>query len=374
MANYDTTESDDVPPKTNNSLDNVKNVLGFLLAGFGAVLSFLGLRSSEVTTVLRNDSLQASLIALILLLGILAAVSAVATDSESAVSVPSAAAIGVILFGASALVIFAIPIEAKLFSLSGTISLAVGCVLVLAGIVELARYRPFWISRGANWKDKSVADSHMASGGTGRGSKPGSDSAGTGSPGEGGTSVHLIDVLILASVMLIAIAAYGAMRLETRSQLSFSAQVGASFSMDGSLPTVSVDIAATKIAQSDWVYVDVYALPIGINTAGACKKVPVPRNSAPCVTDPCFYFNSSHYADLHLKQCDVLLNGSVVPNATGNVNETLTAPFSPGKYQDIDVRASVCSVQQVCEGNPTGQNSRFDYAIPNSSPGPSAAR
>src|SRR5215467_1895573 len=45
-----------------NRLSDVQNLLGFLLAGFGGVLSFIGLRSTEVTTVLRNNSKQASLI------------------------------------------------------------------------------------------------------------------------------------------------------------------------------------------------------------------------------------------------------------------------------------------------------------------------
>ena len=61
----------------------MQNILGFLLAGFGAILSFLGLRSTEVTTVLRNDPGQASLVAAILLAGVLAAVLTVVIDSDT---------------------------------------------------------------------------------------------------------------------------------------------------------------------------------------------------------------------------------------------------------------------------------------------------
>ena len=38
-----------------NPLGDVQNILGFLLAGFAGVLGFIGLRSAEVSTVLRNE-------------------------------------------------------------------------------------------------------------------------------------------------------------------------------------------------------------------------------------------------------------------------------------------------------------------------------
>ncbi len=344
---------------THNPLGDVTNVLGFLLAGFGAVLSFLGLRSSEVTTVLRNDSLQASLIAFLLLLGILAAVSAVATDSKREVSWHSAVAIGVTLLGVGALVIFATPISANFFSLSGTIILAIGCVFFLAGIAKVLHYvfshNFFYAEHGAGGTGGASLGSGAGPGGAGSGGNP-TDGGGPAS------SVHwkVPVILVLASVMLIAIAAYGAMRLETKSQLSFASQVGATFSINGSLATASVNIAATKIAQSDWVFVDVYAVPITINLASACESVTAPKGAASCTTDPCLYFTQKKYVGPG--ECASLLNGTVVPSATGDVNEKLSVPFPAAKYQDVDVRAEVCS-QEACEGNPTGQNSRLDWAF-----------
>jgi hypothetical protein len=359
VSNGNATDSDG-----NNPLNNVRNVLGFLLAGFGAILSFLGVRSSEVTTVLRNDSLQASLIALILLFGVLAAVWAVATDSKRKLSVLSVAAIGGVLAGVAALVVFAIPITAALlpsgtatrqyFTISGAISLAIACILVLLGIATLVHYGPFWV-------DQATVLPYEANNGRRRWQRW-AESASK-------LPVHLVDVLILASVVLIAIAAYGAMRLETKSQLSFSSQVGASFTVDGSLATARIDIAATKIPQSDWVFVDVYAMPAETKLTHACallyKRFTIPSTSAPCMSDPCLYFSRSRYQ--HLAKCAILSNGSIVPNATGNVDEILSVPFLATEYQDVDIRAEVCSLNEGCAGSPIGQNSRLDWVIPNSS-------
>lgn len=375
MSNENATDSDG-----NNPLNNVRNVLGFLLAGFGAILSFLGVRSSEVTTVLRNDSLQASLIALILMFGVLAAVWAVATDSKRKLSVLSVAAIAGVLAGVAALVVFAIPITAALlpsgtvirqyFTISGTISLAIACVLVLLGIATLVHYGPFWVEQGpvlpyeANTGRRRWQRRFEASNKRRRWQRwPESASK---------LPVDLVDVLILASVVLIAIAAYGAMRLETKSQLSFSSQVGASFTIDGSLATARIDIAATKIPQSDWVFVDVYAVPTETKLANVCallyKRFIIPSTSAPCMSDPCLYFSRSQYQDL--AKCAILSNGSIVPNAAGDVDETLSVPFLAAEYQDVDIRAEVCSLNEGCAGSPIGQNSRLDWVIPNYSDKP----
>ena len=129
-----------------NNLTNIRNVLGFLLAGFGAILTFLGVRSSEVTTILRNNSPQASLIAFILLLGVLAAVWAVATDGKKKVNPASAVAIVFIILGTGALTIFFIPTGLDPFTVSGTISLVIGCVGIAAGTLELDRI-PFFLDR-----------------------------------------------------------------------------------------------------------------------------------------------------------------------------------------------------------------------------------
>jgi hypothetical protein len=346
----------------NDGLTNIRNVLGFLLAGFGAILSFLGIRSSEVTTILRNDAWQASLIAFILLAGVLTAVWAIITKSKKKVFTLNAIAIQVFLLGVGALVIFFLPIGPSSLTTSGTISLVIGCVLMLAGTTALLG-RSSWVRHGNNRKHGRWGRLWLRSA-TER-------------------QVEFIDVLIVASVLLTGIAAYGAMRLESKSQLSFFSQVGASFSVNGPIATASINIAASKLPQVDWIYVDVYAVPVkGIVLMNECDSYVVPYLESVthltseeaaayiphCISDPCIYFaGQQQYQPYNFPNlCNVLLNGSIVPNATGDVDETLSLPFLMTKYQDIDIRAEVCSPSQGCQGNPTGQNSRLDWIISNS--------
>lgn len=98
-------------PAEDNRLSDVQNLLGFVLAGFGGVLSFIGLRSTEVTTVLRNNSKQASLVALLLLLSVLAAVLSIAIPSTKKVTLVRALAIAVLLLTIGPIVILLIPIQ-----------------------------------------------------------------------------------------------------------------------------------------------------------------------------------------------------------------------------------------------------------------------
>ena len=204
--------------------------------------------------------------------------------------------------------------------------------------------------------------------------------------------IPLTVVLILTSVMFIAISTYGGMRLESDSQLSFSSQVGSTFSVNGSLATVSMHVTATKLARNDWVFVDVYAVPAGTSLKYTCvhyvvpvevsKEVPDYKSKKEskkeaslvkyyteyytnhCITDPCVYLIPGNEYDWP-NICDVILNGSIDPDAAGDVDQTLSVPFKMTLYEDVDVRAEVCvpGPNEVCEGSAAGQNSRLDWAI-----------
>ncbi len=64
------------------------------------------------------------------------------------------------------------------------------------------------------------------------------------------------------------------------------------------------------------------------------------------------------------------MDGSVAPDASGDVNDTMDIPITAGEFQDLDIRASVCT-SSACGGAanltdeplPT-EGSRVDVVIP----------
>ena len=406
-----------------NTISDVENQLGFLFVGFGAILSFLGLRSAEVTTVLRNDATQASLIALLLLFGVLAAVLAVAIPNSETrkVSRVSAIAVMLVLFGVGAFVIYAVPISAAPGIAPGILSKELSLILVPLGIVILVIGAI--IARMISiHKKKAIAERKTAIAGretaiaeqnkawaeaeialaeeTGqhelrmkdeeRTARADEKAAGAGVGGEERTAIArekagtakamirsekwydwpltpcipLTVVFLLASVMFIAISTYGAIRLETDSQLSSSVQVAASVETTNSGTMISAHVSASKIEDGSWVGIDVVGLPSAVQMAAECEALQslVKSNSATCLQDPCAigrgYLGS---------QCKIVMGGTVVPDANGDVDETLNAPISSNEFQDIDVRAYICSPKVGCRSvsNTGGTNtSRLDIIIP----------
>jgi hypothetical protein len=431
-------DSSQISSQKKNTIGNVQNLLGFLLVGFGAVLSFIGLRSTEVTTVLRNDPGQATVIALILLLGVLAAALTVAIDDSEAkkVSWATVAGVAMVLLGVGALVIHSIPVGAA----PGPSSLEFGFAFVVAGGALLVISWAIKIgvstkaekdarahekearakektaraqettaraeektakarekAAGAEEKDsekKKVASAEMKTATAqeetfraeeevaraqaeiakaqeisiakaqekSRGSRWRRDSLFA-------PLIPLTVIFILASVLFIAISAYGGMRLETDSQLSSSAQVAAGANTNSSGTTVSAHVTAYKIKDGSWVGITIWGLPSSVSITTACNKVEhyLGPNQATCQQDPC-----GPGPGRLGSECKIIMNGTVAPDANGDVDDTLSVPLQPGRYQDIDVRAVICS-SSMCQGvnEVTGSNkyaptegSRLDIVIP----------
>jgi len=141
------------------------------------------------------------------------------------------------------------------------------------------------------------------------------------------------------------------MRLEANSQLSGTVQVTAAVSLVASSANVSIQVNAAKLSNKAWAAIEVY----GVSSAEVADKcVLVHQKSPPCQDDPCGY---RKYVE-----CATLMNGTILPNATGEVNQTIKVPFDPVKYQYIDVRASPC-MAYACHG--VGHNaSRLDMTVP----------
>jgi hypothetical protein len=322
----------------NNPFKDVQNILGFLLAGFGGIISFLGLQSTEVSTVLRNDPVQASVVAAILTAGMLAAVLTVVINSEvaHAVAWPIVIAIGCLLVALGGLLVYSIPASDSP-SLRSEATAALFCV---AGLLVLGWY---WLP--ARSRPPAVAGIVTAP------------------PRKSVPRLPLTVVFLLAGVTLISMSAYGAMRLETASQRSSSAQVAAA--LNDSDSAITVHVTASKVVGGGYIWISVQGLPATPELAKACKGIDknLMSDQATCEEDPCGPGRLQ-------SRCVWLMNGSVAPDASGDVNDTMDIPIKPGQFQDLDIRASICT-SSACGGTvnvgqeplPT-EGSRVDVLIP----------
>jgi len=471
-----------------NPVSDVQNLLGFLLVGFGAILSFLGLRSNEVTTVLRNDAPQASLIALMLLFGVLAAVLTVAIEESATKKVSWAAVLGVVLvlLGVGAFVIYLIPAGAAV----GVLSLVLGIVLVSFGMIVflistvtprkfldvlgivlavlaavafiihfIAAHKVTGLILVLGWvfaplaaimliysfviprirkgpkeirakqkvaraeekegrADQKAAEAEIAettaevATATAEVATAGAEQAATRNEGVASAQqkrtiaqeklaraqeklaraqekivkaqqdslalhcwydwqptprVPLTVVFILTSVMFIAISAYGGMRLETGSQLSSSAQVAANLSVSGADTTVQAHVTAYKVKNGSYIGVTILGLPATVPIS-MCGQVHLGPNTATCQQDPCG-------PKRLVQKCVIVMNGTIAPDVNGDVDDTLSFPVQSGEYQDIDVRANICSPSSCQPINVLGakqyiktEGSRVDVIMPTPSP------
>jgi hypothetical protein len=124
---------------------SAQNVVTGLLAGFAGILGFLGLRSGEVTDVLRNDPRPATVVAGTLLLAVLAGLVGVALPRKADIWWPYVAGVALLLFGASALVIYLVPVKsAPIFRMAALIASAILAGVGLLVVLATALYFKKW--------------------------------------------------------------------------------------------------------------------------------------------------------------------------------------------------------------------------------------
>jgi hypothetical protein len=316
-----------------NPISDVQNILGFMLAGFGGIISFLGLRSAEITTVLRNDPAQVSLVAAILLAGVLAAVLTVVVDGGTMRNASWADAIGValLLIALADFTVYEIPASALPSQLSELLAPVFGGlgIAVLAVSFLLKSKRKQGVRRDADGIRPTI-------------------------------------LFLVTGVILIALSTYGAMRLETASQRSSSAQVAATLNSSGSALTVHV--TASKVEGGGYIWIAVEGLPTNPPIAAACAGIDdtLGPNQATCEEDPC----GPHRLQ---NSCVWLMDGSIAPDASGDVDDTINLPIRPEEFQDLDIRTDVCTGSSCGGPNlstepiPT-EGSRVDLLIPESTP------
>ncbi len=304
-------------------IDSAKSLLGFLIAGFAAVLSFIGIKSNELASVLRNEEPFVGIVGLAFLLSIIAAILSLFAPTESA-KWPSwlqnGRAIGSLLF-LSALVAF-LPAVIRIPYVDAGVQVISSCIVggILIALSVACCFMSF-----ENWGRKPF-DPQI--------------------------------YLILASVLLMAIAGYAAIRLESASQASPFAQLEGKVTVTSENSAVLyLTVASAKVPAPDLVSITVTGLPRQRSIKSVCKGVKVEPNNFPCSADPCYYKG---------QYCVSLVGWSIPPNATGGVQENLVLPFSARSYRRLHIEDQLCvrkKTGQPCEKKyPSGTH--LDVSVP----------
>ena len=243
-----------------NGIGDIRNLIAFVVAGFAGVLNLIGLKSAEVGVILRNDTVAVTVVAVILLFGVIAA----------------------------------------------TVS-----VFVPGNVVQC--------------------------------------------------------LLLLAAILFTLTAAYGALRLEAKSQTDAVAEMGDNLEIAGHYDILSLSISASKLSADDWLGVSVFGVPRGRkwNIDTLCKlpaSVKVENDSGlGCQGDPCFYF-----AQEENKSCSQISGNVIAPNSSGGVQRTLKVLVSAIAFKHVQVLARACMPESLPAGKcgPTGSATRLDISIP----------
>jgi hypothetical protein len=184
--------------------------------------------------------------------------------------------------------------------------------------------------------------------------------------------LNLQCLLLAVAVALTSTAAYGALRLETISQTSTVAEIGDSLQVAGQNDVLAISVSASKLSISEWLGVNVAAVPASWNVSSLCLKPQVKSLAATvgvtCEQDPCYYFDNALN-----EQCTELSEDVIPPDASGAVQRVLSIPFSPGSFQHVQVTALTCepntdSKEPKGTCAPIGAASRLDIAVPPATP------
>jgi hypothetical protein len=291
----------------------IRSFAGLLVAAFAGVLNFIGLKSGELSAVLRNQAHWPTLVLALIIAGILTSVASIfVTPGWTVTKWVWLAAIGVLV------ILICLPIVLiRIPSVTSTAEVVVGIVVASAGAA-------FTILCVALLRRVPESDRRP----------------------RGGVSVQ--GLLVFVSITLTAVATYAALRLETVSQLdSTAAQLSADISESPAHASVVLSIDASKMANADRVYVRVTGLRRGTTIGAFCGSTRA-DGTLTCAEAPCFV--KPHSLRGPPSGCDVVSSGVYQPNADGSVQQTMTFPVSTAAYQRVELLGEVCKV--TIEGRP----------------------
>jgi hypothetical protein len=348
------------PPSTDpGKLGDVRNILGFLVAGFVGALNLLGLRSGEIGVVLRNDLAGATIVATFLLVGILCAMASVFVTSGGRHPVPPllALAIGVLLASMFPLSVWIIPATfgtaqgpAHVVGNSSETSLNQVMTFIIGGISAVLFIWALALIFYQRHKGR-------------KGTQRYADLS------------NLQSLLLFAAILLSSTATYGVMRLEALSQASTVAELGDTLQTGDHEDALAVSVSAVKLTTREWLGINIMAVPRRWNIKSRCLNPKVMawidkyQTTVPCLENPCYYFN--HALSGH---CRWLSSVVIPPDSSGAVNRTLNVLFSPHRFQHIYVTAVTCAPSPPIQGTASQPATGNTSASPTASPPPTTSK
>jgi hypothetical protein len=129
--------------------------------------------------------------------------------------------------------------------------------------------------------------------------------------------------LLITSAVLISSATSTFIRIEAKNQAFTSLpQLDAAAEYRGSEGEISLKISASKLRDTEWIYLTIYGVRRGIRY----------ESPHPCVDEP--------------KKCEFIADADVNPDPVGAVVKNIKIPFSPLTYQHLEIAAIACESRQ----------------------------
>jgi hypothetical protein len=296
----------------------IRSVAGLVVAGFAGALNFIGLKSAELSTVLRNDPHGAEWLAALISTAIVLAIASVFVPVESKVSVRSTAALAVALVVPISLSVARIQGETPSHVEERLACVIAGAATVTAIALFSTRWRPIDTTTGG---------------------------------------VTTQGLLVVAAILLSVSATYTGLRLETFSQQDATAiQLGPIVTENGTTAQLNLHIGATRLRAFDRARVTVWGLLRGTDLTTFCTmynhkleenlhvKASGLRAFPPCSDNPCYeaiYLAGDGSGD-PVPGCENLSIGTYLPDAAGSITQELALPTSADRYQRLEVIGQLC--------------------------------
>jgi len=332
-----------IPPPSDQPAWDVKTALSLILAGFAGILGFIGVNSTEVSAILRNNEV-AGLIVFFVLLGAVAValLSAVVRGFRS----PEIVVVATLAFAVSAyaFVIHQLPIGGP-NNQPSTASEDIAAWIAIGGAAVGAGALAIEVRRTAR-RRRAIHPTHPADGQNAAGKKP--------------RTIDLHPFLMTVSILLLGMAVLIAIRLESTLQQQRNIQLDASLS--GSNSSVSVVAQASRLRQDQYVIVVLCGIRdlsqnvrCGGNVFPDGSLSQISTSSDPSAA-PC---GESDSPGLH---CRVIAAWELRPDISGAAKQTFSAPVNKSIYERVVGQA-------VLDGSTLVDAAEFDLEVDPASTG-----